>query len=284
MAFESRHADQLYCGHECGNQAIAEQEVNRREQSRLYTVWACGGGVQSTAIAALLVRGDLPRPDFAVMVDVGREKASTWLHVKSVLIPKLRAVGVDLKILPAVSIELYCGDYLLIPAYRKAGERGAIKFRTACSGTWKQRTTLRWLREQGVERHETWVGISADEAHRAKPEPNRWTKLSYPLIERKLTKDDCLDLVARMGWPSPPRTSCWMCPSQSDEEWRILKNDWPEDWTRAVNFERELHERMPDVYLHRSLHSLERVRLGSPQPIQPRLYMGACEQSCECRL
>jgi len=35
-------------------------------------VWASGGGVQSTAIAALIVLGRLPKPDLAVIADTGR--------------------------------------------------------------------------------------------------------------------------------------------------------------------------------------------------------------------
>ena len=40
-------------------------------------VWSCGGGTQSAAIAALIVRGDLPKPDYAYMVDTGRERTAT---------------------------------------------------------------------------------------------------------------------------------------------------------------------------------------------------------------
>jgi enterochelin esterase-like enzyme len=39
-------------------------------------LWASGGGVQSAAIAALIVQGKL-RPDLAVIVDTEREQSTT---------------------------------------------------------------------------------------------------------------------------------------------------------------------------------------------------------------
>lgn len=40
-------------------------------------LWASGGGVQSAAIAALIVQGYI-RPDLAVIVDTEREQSTTW--------------------------------------------------------------------------------------------------------------------------------------------------------------------------------------------------------------
>jgi hypothetical protein len=37
------------------------------------TVWSCGGGTQSAAIAALIVSGQMPVPDLSVIVDTERE-------------------------------------------------------------------------------------------------------------------------------------------------------------------------------------------------------------------
>jgi hypothetical protein len=37
-------------------------------------LWSCGGGTQSAAIAALIVRGDIRKPDLAVIVDTERER------------------------------------------------------------------------------------------------------------------------------------------------------------------------------------------------------------------
>ena len=52
-------------------------------------LWSFGGGVQSAAIAALIVKGDLPCPDIAVIADTAFEKASTWAYLDDVIAPAL---------------------------------------------------------------------------------------------------------------------------------------------------------------------------------------------------
>jgi hypothetical protein len=59
-------------------------------------VWASGGGVQSAAIAALIVQGRL-RPDLCVIVDTEREQSTTWTYMDEVITPALSKVGVKLE-------------------------------------------------------------------------------------------------------------------------------------------------------------------------------------------
>jgi hypothetical protein len=44
-------------------------------------VFSSGGGTQSAAIAALIVQGRLPKPDFVVIADTDYECSSTWTRV-----------------------------------------------------------------------------------------------------------------------------------------------------------------------------------------------------------
>ena len=59
-------------------------------------IWSSGGGVQSTAIAALIVQGKLPKPDIAVIADTERELSTTWKYIEEVTGPALASVGVTL--------------------------------------------------------------------------------------------------------------------------------------------------------------------------------------------
>jgi len=56
-------------------------------------VWSSGGGVQSSAIAALICQGKLPKPDLAVMADTGREYSPVWDYMNEYVIPDLRKAG-----------------------------------------------------------------------------------------------------------------------------------------------------------------------------------------------
>ena len=57
---------------------------------------------------------------------------------------------------------------------------------------------------------------------------NRW-----PLIERGMTRQNCLSWLDRHDSPRPPKSSCVACPFHSDAEWRRLRDD-PEAWDSAI--------------------------------------------------
>jgi len=127
-----------------------------------------------------------------------------------------------------------------------------VKFRTHCNNSWKVKPAQRWLREQGVKLCENWIGISMDEAKRAKEKQDKkWFYARYPLIEQGMTREDCIYLIGGLGWPKPPRTSCLMCPQQDDAEWARTKMNSPEDWRRALEIENYIHSISPYIYLHR---------------------------------
>lgn len=227
-------------------------------------VWSCGGGTQSAAIAALICQRRIERPDLAIMVDTNREKTGTWKYVNEVLRPALLAVQVELEIIDRskyATVDLYSvnGDSLLMPGFTTQG--GAIgKLPTWCSNEWKARPIERFLRERGVEQAEIWLGISVDEANRIRAPRRPWQTHRYPLIfDVRMRRADCVALVEAMGWPTPPRSSCWMCPNMADREWAEMKRDWPADFAAAIAIEIEIQATDPHFFLHQSCQPLSGV-------------------------
>jgi hypothetical protein len=134
---------------------------------------------------------------------------------------------------------------ILLPIYSADAKLPAY-----CSGRWKREVSLRWMRGQGVEACELWLGISRDEARRIRAPRCRWVQERYPLIfDVPMGRADCLRLVSEMGWPQPPRSSCWCCPNQGGHEWRALVGT--PDFDRAVALEGELMQIDPTARLHR---------------------------------
>lgn len=228
-------------------------------------VWSSGGGVQSAAIAALIVSGRLPKPDFAVIADTGREQSTTWTYMDAVTAPALAAVGVTLHRVPAsqyATVDLYGGadgDSLLIPAFtNQSGEIG--KLPGYCSNEWKRRVVQRWVSEQGVEAADLWIGISTDEMRRVSPSKGKWQN-RYVLIEQRMNRNECEAAVARLGWPKPPRSSCWMCPNHTQVEWRDIRDNKPDDWEQAIRFDREIRERDPHAFVHSDCVPLDEADL-----------------------
>lgn len=92
-------------------------------------IWSSGGGVQSTAIGALICMGEL-RPDMAVIVDTERELSTTWDYLDRWVIPALEHVGVTLHRVAKseyATVDLMRNNDLLIPAFTtQSGEIGKL--------------------------------------------------------------------------------------------------------------------------------------------------------------
>jgi hypothetical protein len=258
----------------------------------LLQVWSSGGGVQSCAIAALIIQGKLPKPDYAVIADTGRERQTTWDYSEKWVMPALRLLGVELHRAKATE---YCalkneifaasGD-LLVPAFTtEFGDVG--KLSAFCSGHWKVRTVNNFLsREFGVTRSKycKWIGFSRDETRRVlrlmDGEEYRSGLLRFPLVhDIATTRQEAISLVKQVGWPTPPRSACWMCPNQGDHEWRDLKDESPLEFEAAVQLEREMQIKDSSAWLHKSCTPLSKVDFTKPED----LFTRACD-SGQCFL
>ena len=219
-----------------------------------------GGGVQSAAIAVLVVQGRLPRPERIVMADTGREAAETWDYLADSVQPLLSPLGLSVDIAPhsLATVDLYPssgGSRPLIPVFTGDG----AKLPTFCSVEWKRRVVGRYLRSLGYGPDTPiteWLGISKDEVERAKDSRVEWIAHSWPLLDLNLSRADCIQIVRDHGLPEPPRSSCWMCPHRSDAEWMHLRDHGDGDYQRAVEFD---HSLPADLFLHRSHKRIDQI-------------------------
>ncbi len=261
--FKPKRREQIYCSRSCSSVKKARDRKRAIRDEPLTTIWSCGGGIQSIAIAVLIVNGELPRPDHAIMTDCGYDASYTIKYANEILRPELEEIGLPFTIIKSrdyTDVRLFMNDNdnddrLLIPAHtRKNGK--VIKFASYCNSVYKTRPAIMWIREQGIKRCENWVGISTDEARRARSSGRKWISYKYPLIDLGLNRDDCAWLIGAHGWPRPERSSCVMCPQQSKDGWERMRRCYPADYERAREIEAEIRSRRPDVYLHRDMTPL----------------------------
>ncbi len=133
-----------------------------------------------------------------------------------------------------------------------------------------------------------WIGISLDETQRMKPSREPWSAHRWPLIEMRMRRADCLLWMEKRGFPKPPRSACVYCPFHSNHEWRRLRDDEPEEFQKAVQFERDLQavKRVTDnmagvPFLHSSLMPLDQVDLSTDlERGQGDLWGNECEGMC----
>jgi hypothetical protein len=250
-------------------------------------IWNSGGGTQSSAIAALIVMGEIEAPDLAVIVDTGREKSTTWEYLDRWVIPALKNVGVTLHRVAKeeyATVDVFGGkdkDTLLIPAYtNQSGEIG--KLHTYCSGEWKRDVVRRWAtKEHNVKAVDNWIGFSIDEIGRAVrtqkavKSQGKW-RTRFPLIDRGMNRGNCVALVKKIGWPPPPRSSCWMCPNQQMTEWRDVKRD-PRDWPKVIEFEKMIQIRDPNAWLTSQAVPIEQADFDDVNEVLFGRDSGGCE-------
>jgi hypothetical protein len=227
----------------------------------------------------LVLHGVLPRPDYVLMADTGREARSTFEYLDAYVRPALAKAGLAVDTAPhtLATVDLYGknGD-LLLPMYTSEG-----KLPTFCSGEWKQRVNQRWLRSQGVSAATSWIGFTLDEKERVTSHGDSPWWRSYPLIEQlPMTRTDCEVLIEKMGWPLPVKSACWMCPHRNNAEWRHIRDTEPDHWQQAVEIDQELRDEdeRGGVYLHQSRVPLADADLDAPDRREPsrQCALGLC--------
>jgi hypothetical protein len=146
----------------------------------------------------------------------------------------------------------------------------AKPLRRKCTADFKLSPIMRearlLMKEHSAKKCVQWIGISLDEAHRMKPSSVQYATNRWPLIDARMKREDCLRWMESHGYPKPPRSACVFCPYHSDTEWRRLRDEEPEEFAKAVQFERRMHGKhslhstakcIP--YLHRSCVPLDQV-------------------------
>jgi hypothetical protein len=266
-----------------------------------YNVISLGAGVQSSTLALMAEVGEIsPKPDAAIFADTQAEPKSVyrwldWLE-SQLSFPVYRVTKGDLA---EAGLELRTSKrsgkvYLntLIPLFL-AGETEGILWRK-CTRDFKVDVILKKIKELYAGSLGTqWIGISTDEAHRMKDSPVEWLENRYPLIDLGMSRADCLNWMKDQGYPEPPRSACYFCPYHSDREWVRLKTEEPEEFQKAVEWERRCQVAASEnevlrgiPYLHASRIPLEQVDFGRWRSQakelkgQENMFGNECEGMC----
>ena len=117
---------------------------------------------------------------------------------------------------------------------------------------------------------EQWIGITLDEAHRAKESDVQYIVSRWPFLEmldRPWTRGMVIHWLREQGLEVPVSSSCIICPYHDDLTWRRIKKANNGDWERAVAADRAIRDKRPGYkcYLHASRKPIEDVRFGIEQ-------------------
>lgn len=144
-----------------------------------------------------------------------------------------------------------------------------------------------WNEMQDDALVEMWIGISMDEAIRAKPSRVPWIRNTWPLLEARKSRDGCLAWLKANGFPVAPRSACKKCPFHGDEEWAMQT---PEEFAESVEYERQMQlaarsqEALTGIpFLHESCKPLDQIdfkKLASSGKAQLNMFGNECEGLC----
>lgn len=87
------------------------------------------------------------------------------------------------------------------------------------------------------------LAMTWGEAHRMRDPRVKRNANRYPLIEKHLGRQECIDIIKMAGLPVPPWSACYFCPLQNDARWREIASRHPEEFSKAVDLDKGLRER-----------------------------------------
>jgi len=213
-------------------------------------ILSLGAGVQSSTLALMIEKGEIPMVDAAIFADtMGEPKAVydwlNWLEAQ-LSYPVYRVSWRNLKqdILDASQ-----GNYkaFTIPLYSLntiTGKKGMLQ--RQCTQDYKIKPIVQKVRgllglKKGEKRKkgtkvEMLLGISTDEITRMKPNQIKYIFNIFPLIDKGMSREDCKKWMKKYNHPKPPRSACTFCPYHSNEDWKTIKEN-KKEWEEVVKMD-----------------------------------------------
>jgi hypothetical protein len=257
-----------------------------------------GAGVQSTTMALMAAQGEItPMPDCAIFADTQSEPIKVYDHLRWLM--SLNVLPFPVHIVTNGSLRDKVSRirpkgkwaHQPIPAYLM-GPNGAAPTNRDCTRDFKIVPIKRKVRELvGLTKKrapkepivEQWIGISLDEAIRMKPSREAWIHHRFPLIEKRMSRGDCLEWLKRHDYPVPPKSACTFCPYHSNAMWRDMKLNDKASWQDAVELDNKLRNIWPakELFLHRECKPLAEIDFQNAEDRgQLNMFNNDCEGMC----
>ena len=260
-------------------------------------ILSLGAGVQSTALALMIEKGEVAMVDAAIFSDTGSEPRRVYAHLdwleKQLSYPIYRVSAGNLMedTIHAINTNSRVAMSPFFTRNKETNKKGIMM--RQCTQDYKIAPLIKEIRRLlGVgfrkrvpkDAHVVQLfGISIDEASRMRSAPKKYLTYDYPLIDLKISRKDCFDWMEKNKYPKPPRSACTFCPFHSDSEWKYVKQD-KEEWDKVVAFDKKIRNGWGKVkdnlYLHKSGKPIDEVNFDEVKDDQLNLFENECEGPC----
>jgi len=268
-----------------------------------------GLGVQSTALYYMSSMGELPRVDYAIFADLGKEKKKTIQYLKYLQTWQSKNNGIPIIVIRKKNLykDLLISEnstgqrFSSIPAFTKNEDETTGMLRRQCTKEYKidqVDTAIRELLNMKVilkTKVEIWKGISLEEIDRLSVPQAGWKIHVYPFCNYSVsnketkkiegilkTRTDIIKWYIEHDLPIPPKSSCVFCPYQSDAAWYNMKVNEPSDFRAAVRVDKAIRDSTKkgitsQAFLHDSCKPLDEIVFNEGIP---DLWHGECSGEC----
>ena len=272
-----------------------------------FTYLCLGAGVQSSALVAacdkrLKINGyEFPLPDVVLFADtqadppwitdqVARLKDISSLEIRTVTAGSLRQDSLYGK--PGLNkLGRPFQKFVTLPVYGLNPDGTTTLLRRQCTREYKiapiekeVRKILGYKKGQRIKENcRALLGISLEEAQRMKPSQTAWVTNSYPLVEARLRRHDCHNILKETGFPAAKRSACTFCPFHTKEEWAELKKT--NLWDEIVQFDKAIRHlsrkgKAAPVFLHPSCKPIDEIDFSDGGQLEFPFINGCDEGHC----
>jgi hypothetical protein len=249
-----------------------------------------------------------PMPDVAIFADTGAEPAAVyeqvrWLSSGNVLpfpveVVKAGDIIADMR-RQAEGVSAGAGGRSPSAPFfapgRKQGSSSPI--RRQCTGHYKiepinaaVRAMLGFQPRQRIPvgSVEMRIGISTDEVVRAGAAHEAWIVNRHPLLERRMSRQDCSPWLLSRGYDVPVASACTFCPFRDDVEWGRLSREDPEAFAQAVEIDSLVRPGFVRsaagtstgrLFVHRSMRPLAEIDFSTAEE-RGQGMLRACDGGC----
>lgn len=233
-------------------------------------VLSFGAGLNSTALLIFLLENSYPLNE-VVFADTGGEVPETYQHLKNVE-TYLSQYDIPLRIVKSRSGTLYdkCMHRKVIPSqvWRWSTRDYKITPIYAYYRSFKTRVTQ-------------YLGVAYEERDRMRESGVDYVLNNFPLIENKLDRQDCIDVICLSDYdfPMPVRSGCFFCPFNSLSRWMELYDKHRDLFLRAMMLEENSKHFPKQRLMKLTLRGLK-GKLEAHEPIHEVQMKRLCSSEC----
>ena len=213
-----------------------KQQIKEKMEGRINVkVLSFGCGVDSTAGYLVMQDEDKIKDyDEIIWADTGSEMPETYAYFDYLT----KTLGWNIKIIRSKYGKIY--------EYYKNKKIFPTRLRRDCTGKFKIDPINKYLRTMyGKKAHfDIDVFINYSEAYRrVRTSRKKYTTLYYPLVDRKITKERCKQIIEDHKLLMPNKSGCFFCWAQPPASWLKLKIKHPDLFEKSRKMELESNVR-----------------------------------------